>query len=85
MTSTAREYFTVNLGLSGLHGVRAALTSQAARDGLTESDVPLHFATQLPATKQTAKLSVRLSYAARIVSVKMPAPPLSRAAPISCA
>lgn len=82
MTSTARKYFTVHLGLRGL---RAALTSRAARDGVTESDVPLHSATPSPATKQTAKLSVRLSYAARIVSVRTPAPPVSRAAPITCA
>ena len=34
MSSTAREYFTVDL-----RGLRAALTARAARDGLTESDV----------------------------------------------
>lgn len=34
MTSTPREYFTVDL-----HGLRAALSARTARDGLTESDV----------------------------------------------
>jgi hypothetical protein len=34
MTSTSREYFTVDL-----RGPRAALSERAARDGLTESDV----------------------------------------------
>jgi hypothetical protein len=34
MSSTSREYFTVDL-----RGLRAALSARAARDGLTESDV----------------------------------------------
>lgn len=34
MTSTSREYFTVDL-----RGLRAALSARATRDGLTESDV----------------------------------------------
>ena len=34
MTSSSREYFTVDL-----RGLRAALAARAARDGLTESDV----------------------------------------------
>jgi hypothetical protein len=34
MTSTAREFFTVDL-----RGLRAPLSARAARDGLTESDV----------------------------------------------
>lgn len=34
MTSTSREYFTVDL-----RGLRAALSARAARDGPTESDV----------------------------------------------
>jgi hypothetical protein len=60
MTSTAREYFTVDL-----RGLRAALSARAARDSLSEPDValpmPVVGAYERSPVARHVKLSVRVS------------------------